>query len=243
MLTSDSIGAIAAAFAEFNKQVANPVADRLAKVRSERTGSEYTYSYADLGGITDVVRPALAEVGISVLQEVVEHNGAVGARTLLLHSSGEWFRFEAVWVPGGRDAQDAGKAISYSRRYGLLAALGLAPREDSDGPAGRGERGAQTAARRGGASGRSQRSTPAEPIVDALDQTRLAERAAQKGRSAEQIGDLLKAKDYAGPLEKMPVRLYEYVMAKLERLPDAEPTAAPATDSDVVRDNDGEVMF
>ena len=56
--------------------MANPVADQLARVKSNRTGSEYTYPYADLGGITDVVRPALAAAGLSVFQEVVWDAGA-----------------------------------------------------------------------------------------------------------------------------------------------------------------------
>ena len=128
MQTSDSVTEIAAALAAFNSSVANPVADQLARVKSNRTGSEYTYPYADLGGITDVVRPALAAAGLSVFQEVVwdAARAWVGAETWIWHRSGEWLRFSAVWVPVPDEgsAQDIGKAISYSRRYSYLTSLG-----------------------------------------------------------------------------------------------------------------------
>ena len=55
--------------------------------------------------------------------------------TIFLHSSGETFSSGELYVPVSKhDAQGYGSAITYARRYSLLAACGVAP-EDDDGNA------------------------------------------------------------------------------------------------------------
>ena len=231
MQTSESVTEIAAALAAFNSSVANPVADQLARVKSNRTGSEYTYPYADLGGITDVVRPALAAAGLSVFQEVVwdQARAWVGAETWIWHRSGEWLRFSAVWVPVPDEgsAQDIGKAISYSRRYSYLTSLGLAAREDSDGPAAGAGSGAQSVARRR----RSPRPAPAaEPQTISREQFEGAMRRARaKGRTVGDLAELAIAKGFSEPLPKMPPSLLEYIERRLEPLPDIAGSASEQT--------------
>ena len=138
MERSETFTAIAAALADFNKAIRNPAADQTARVQpKDHSKPAYTYPYADLGGIMDHVRPALAEAGLWITQQVTTdaaHPGDLGAETYLFHASGEWLRWEPVWIPAGDTAKEVGAAISYSRRYGVLAALGLAAREESDGP-------------------------------------------------------------------------------------------------------------
>ena len=68
-------------------------------------------------------------------QETFECAGGVMVETVLLHESGESIRCGRLHVPAVKqDAQGYGSALSYARRYSLLAACGIAP-EDDDGNA------------------------------------------------------------------------------------------------------------
>jgi len=49
-----------------------------------------------------------------------------------MHTSGEFLTHKPTRLPVGMDAQKTGSAITYARRYSLMAALGLAT-EDDDG--------------------------------------------------------------------------------------------------------------
>ena len=185
---SEPFAAIAAAVADFNKAIRNPAADQTARVQpKDHTKPAYTYPYADLGGIMDHVRPALAEAGLWLSQQVVTdpgHPGDLGAETYLFHASGEWLGWEPVWIPAGDTAKDVGSAISYSRRYGVLAALGLAAREETDGQQARRQAPrAQTVAPKSAPS-----AAPAVPA--AIGQTRAAALIAlgnRKGKTAEDL--------------------------------------------------------
>lgn len=103
------------------------------KTHTANAGS-YSYDYADLGDIIAETRPALAKHGVIVLQSVHDHDGGLAVTTTLAHTSGESRDFGPLPFPAGRDAQATGSAITYHRRYSLLAALGLAT-EDDDGAA------------------------------------------------------------------------------------------------------------
>lgn len=128
---SDSVAAaLVAACAELG-----PITKgREARVKM-KSGGEYRYSYADLGDALETVRPVLAKHGLAVVQDVTsDTDGRVGVITIVLHDSGDELRFGPLFLRGGSDAQQAGSAITYARRYALLAALGLAT-EDDDGQA------------------------------------------------------------------------------------------------------------
>lgn len=90
------------------------------------------YRYADLGDALGMVRPVLARHGIAVLQQVTSEPGTVQVWTTLLHSSGQFLTQAPLGMPEGKTPQATGSAITYARRYALLAALGLAT-EDDDG--------------------------------------------------------------------------------------------------------------
>ena len=105
---------------------------REAKVPT-KAGSSYSYKYADLADTIQSVRPTLALNGLAVLQNVSTTNpDLVLISTTILHTSGEFITFDPLALPAGRTAQETGSAISYGRRYHLLACLGLAA-EDDDG--------------------------------------------------------------------------------------------------------------
>lgn len=66
-------------------------------------------------------------------QETHEDGTGVTVETVFLHESGETFRSGKLHVPASKqDPQGYGSALTYARRYSLMAACGMAP-EDDDG--------------------------------------------------------------------------------------------------------------
>ena len=83
--------------------------------------------FANLPGVLSNIGPALRTAGLVVSQLPENVDGQPGLRTTLLHTSGESLTsVTPLAVNSGRNAtQEWGKAMTYSRRYALLAALGL----------------------------------------------------------------------------------------------------------------------
>lgn len=98
-----------------------------------KTGASYGYRYADLADALSMVRPILAKHDLAVSQTASNpDHDTVAITTTLFHASGQWITFDPLLLPNGRTAQETGSAITYGRRYSLLAVLGLAA-EDDDG--------------------------------------------------------------------------------------------------------------
>lgn len=133
METSQTIGALAAALAKAQAELGPLVASHTAKVPT-KAGGQYSYTYANLADALAACRSTLAKHEIAVVQETYTPSDANGIeiRTSLLHASGEWLRSGPLLMPVKGDAQAVGSAITYGRRYQLLAVVGLAP-EDDDG--------------------------------------------------------------------------------------------------------------
>lgn len=87
--------------------------------------------YADLHAVTEACYPALQANGICVIQSA-ESLGELGIciKTRLQHSSGQFIETDCAIPPAGQDPQKYGSAVTYGRRYGLQAAVGLAPTDD-----------------------------------------------------------------------------------------------------------------
>jgi hypothetical protein len=88
-------------------------------------------SYADLNAIREAVIPVLNENKIAVLQPMVEMNGEMYIKTLLLHESGETIEsITKVVISKPNDAQSQGSGITYARRYGLQSLLNVGAVDD-----------------------------------------------------------------------------------------------------------------
>jgi hypothetical protein len=87
--------------------------------------------YADLESVWDACRSLLAENGLCVMQFPGEFiDGCMSLTTILAHSSGEWIK-QTMEVPVTKpDAQGAGSAITYMRRYALAAVVGVVQADD-----------------------------------------------------------------------------------------------------------------
>lgn len=102
--------------------------------------------YADLAALVSVSREPLAKNGLCSDQDVEtvfrgedQIVSGVYVTTTITHASGQWKQFTPIYIPCVKpDAQGIGSAITYGRRYGLAAALGLAA-EDDDGNAASGK--------------------------------------------------------------------------------------------------------
>ena len=89
--------------------------------------------YATLKSCLDTVRPTLARHGLVLMQFVMPSaNGGDRLVTRILHESGGFMEDEGISLVGADNMQKLGSAISYARRYGLLAILGLVGDPDDD---------------------------------------------------------------------------------------------------------------
>lgn len=77
---------------------------------------------------------ALNNHGLAVVQFPTELQGFPALRTILLHESGETLEDTMLLNPVKNDPQGVGSALTYARRYALMAVLGIAA-EDDDGNA------------------------------------------------------------------------------------------------------------
>lgn len=101
----------------------------------DKTNPAFRSKYADLGACIDAVIDALNGAGIALVQKQHPHEGGVMVETLFVHESGETFSAGMLAVPAAKqDPQGYGSALTYARRYSLMAACGIAP-EDDDGNA------------------------------------------------------------------------------------------------------------
>lgn len=97
------------------------------------TNPHFKSKYADLAACVEAVIDALNNNNIALMQKTYECNDGVMVETIFIHESGETIECGKLHVPSSKhDAQGYGSALTYARRYSLLAATGLAP-EDDDG--------------------------------------------------------------------------------------------------------------
>ena len=97
------------------------------------TNPHFRSKYADLSNCIEAVIDALNVNGIGLMQRTYESKDGVMVETIFVHESGEVMECGLLHVPASKqDPQGYGSALTYARRYSLLAATGLAP-EDDDG--------------------------------------------------------------------------------------------------------------
>ncbi len=137
--SSESIGAIAAALAKAQVELANPEKSLVATIRSPslREGDR-TFRYASLSSGLDLVRKALGKHEIATVQTTsIDHeSGLIRLTTVLAHSSGEWVSSDWPVCPVGETAapHKMGAALTYARRYALFTLVGIAGEDDLDTP-------------------------------------------------------------------------------------------------------------
>ena len=101
------------------------------------TNPHFRSRYADLAACVEAVIDGLNSNDIALIQNTHECQDGVIVETMFIHSSGQMLSAGKLHVPASKhDPQGYGSALTYARRYSLMAACGIAP-EDDDGNAAR----------------------------------------------------------------------------------------------------------
>jgi ERF superfamily len=137
--SSDRVGALAAALAKAQAEIANPEKSLTATIVSPfaRVGSR-TFRYAPLSSGLDLVRKCLGQHEIATVQTTAidRDSGLIRLTTTLVHASGEWVSSDWPVCPVSETAAPhrLGAALTYARRYALFTLVGIAGEDDLDAP-------------------------------------------------------------------------------------------------------------
>jgi hypothetical protein len=89
--------------------------------------------YPSLAGVMEKVRPVIARNGVAITQLPTTLEGAPALTTRLIHAASEQsIESTMLLLPAKPDPQGQGSALTYARRYMVLAMLGLVGDEDDD---------------------------------------------------------------------------------------------------------------
>jgi hypothetical protein len=137
--TSGSIGSLAAALAKAQGELTNPEKSLSATIHTAGLGTaEKTFRYAPLSTGLDIVRKALGQHEIAVVQttSLDQSAGIINLTTAIAHSSGEWIASDWPVCPISETAtpRRMGAALTYARRYALFTLVGIAGEDDLDAP-------------------------------------------------------------------------------------------------------------
>jgi hypothetical protein len=93
-------------------------------------------TYADLASVWDACRAPLSKNGLCIIQTTDSDDPQVVCVTTILgHSSGAFITSSLRMYPQKNDPQSIGTCITYGRRYGLSAMVGIAAEDDDGGQA------------------------------------------------------------------------------------------------------------
>ncbi len=113
------------------------LAAALSKAQAEMKGAKkdsvnpfFKSTYADLHTVIESALPFLTKYGLSVVQGNDSDSHSFYVTTMLLHESGQWIKSTLKMPITKADAQGIGATITYARRYGLSAMVGIAQYDD-----------------------------------------------------------------------------------------------------------------
>ena len=181
--------------------------DDIARTRTADAGT-YRYQYAELADVLAHVRGPLAAHGLAVSQGPQVLDGVVEVTTRVWHISGQWLEAAPLRLPAGNTAQSTGSAITYARRYALMAVLGLAA-EDDDG------------------ASAAERAEPVQPLLRPDNVERFREAAADANLTAEETADIVL--DATGGRTADPAQVYSTERDALRQALDAAIARTPVT--------------
>ncbi len=136
--SSDKLDALTEALSQAQSQIGAAIRDQHNEHRN--------YNYSDLNSVWDACRDALTQNGFAILQPLSPSpvEGCVDVITVLSHKSGQYIasvvrmqivtRIKEEGFVLSMDPHAIGSAITYGRRYGLSALVGVVSAgEDDDG--------------------------------------------------------------------------------------------------------------
>lgn len=196
----------AALFAAYVKAQAG-----MGAVFKDAANPAFKSKYASLAAVNDATIPAFNAQGLAIVQAPSFDGEMLSVETYVIHTDGGWLKSTLSVRPAKIDAQGIGSAVTYLRRYGLMAMAGVSP-EDDDGNA---------------AS-----SVPGR-FTTAPEKVTLSE-AAHLEKVADEVGarkvDFLKAMGVLA-FKDFPAGDYDKALAALERKRAASSFREPSADS------------
>ena len=107
------------------------VQGKLTYAKKDSANPFFKSKYADLESVWDACRDLLSANGLAVVQLPGEYfEGTMALTTIITHSSGEWISQQMSLPVTKPDAQGAGSALTYMRRYALAAVVGVVQADD-----------------------------------------------------------------------------------------------------------------
>lgn len=231
----------ASALAAFQRRLPRVAKGNTGTIPGREGRSGYSYDYADLTDVSEVILPLLGQVGLIWHTGLdTEDAGRIVLRWELTHGdTGQGWKGTLPIGAAGANWQNLGSSITYARRYALCAATGVAPGGDDDDAA------ASVAGHN--PNGPAQRQAPAQsPVVpkaerlpaglydlSTLTDVEAVRDVFRKARSAGHLGLLIGVTDADGNVSEM--AFGEYLTKAGEALtpaPDEAPEPPEDTDPD-----------
>lgn len=131
-MTSHNIGKLSEALSKAQAEMQHAIKDS--------TNPHFKSSYADLASVLDAIRPALTKHGLCITQTMKTEAGTHFLVTTLMHTSGEFIEGSIPLLIEKNNMQGMGSAITYARRYGLAAMVGIHQADDDGNEASSGNR-------------------------------------------------------------------------------------------------------
>lgn len=133
---SEHLEMLLSSLVEFQDLMEGVERDSTAEVQM-RAGGSFKYSYSTLGKCwqTAKEKSLLKICGLAVTQTMGFYETRTGELvdvlyTLLGHTNGQWKEGKQILRHKTDDMQGQGSSITYARRYGFCAVLGLSPEDD-----------------------------------------------------------------------------------------------------------------
>lgn len=94
------------------------------------TNDHFKSKYADLEAVWEAIRAPLSRHGLAVIQLMRPTPDGTRLVSVLTHKSGQWVRSEVPVRPEKNSIHAIGSALTYFRRYSLMALVGVSPTDD-----------------------------------------------------------------------------------------------------------------
>ena len=220
MQRSETIGKLAAALAKAQGEMGNAAKDS--------NNPHFKSKYADLASVRAAVHGPFSSNGLAYVQLPRFDGDMVHVETVLMHAESGEFIGDTVSIPVmQKSAHGVGSAITYGRRFGLMAISGVAPEEDDDGNAAS-ERPAQQPRQQWKPAPPRAEQPPADPI-DEIPHTQPKEPTPQASKPIDdtpiKVNAPSKAAASVPAASPPPIRPPSRVAA----IPTVAPTAKPAS--------------
>lgn len=193
---------------------------------------EYTFKYADIGDVLEILLPVLSKHGLAMTQPT-EIRGEMLVLKTILHYNSEKIESEYPVCSLNGNHQSMGAAMTYARRYALTSLAGIAAVEDTDGagaaPVGDGGKVKMTA---------SQAATEVnwEKVQSAIDQCDTFKALDNRAELVEQRKGTWPDAYYWKAVERITARRLELAQQRLADSQDADQLSDAFTDVEVILD-------